>query len=155
MTPSIQFHVLPEPDSEEAFLKAAIWLIQKVYQENPRSHLVVLSKPENLHRLDEWLWTLIPESFLPHSINPENGSEKKHPAIIDLLASPKIPSVEPGTLSILINLSDEPLSNESIHSYRKIHMIVGKTPEYREFCRSLFRAYKKNGIPLSSEAIAL
>ncbi len=155
MNPLIQFHVLPEPDSEDAFFKAGIWLIQKVYQGHPESHLVVLSNPEDLHRLDEWLWTMIPESFLPHSIEGETTTTKTHPAIIDLIASPQTLSTEDNPSTILINLSNQTLSNAQMAPYHNIHMIVGKSPEYREFCRSLFRAYKKNGIPLLSEAIAL
>ena len=147
----IKFHALREPDNTTDFFKAAVMLTEQLYKKHRDQHLIVLCNPEDLEKLDDFLWTLIPESFLPHQA--ENAIFPTVTTIIDVTSEVQKIPLEQNIPNILINLSKN--MPQDLHSFAETHLIVGKSPEYRDFCRTLFREYKKNGIPLISEAIVL
>ncbi|NDH68660.1 MAG: hypothetical protein EBY22_12310 [Gammaproteobacteria bacterium] len=171
------FHGLPENpinspfprDSEKDFFYTAVFLTQKLYEQNPHKKIALLCDPEDLNNLDEWLWTASPESFLPHSFSgfktTENLEKDHKNYLICLTSDPKIFSQSENMPDILIQLThpkNEPIfnldnsispSHGSLEKTIEIHHIVGKNPEYREYCRTLFREYKKNGIKISYQEI--
>ncbi len=152
MPPLMVFHALKTPDNPEEFLKAAVYLTEKLYRKNQGAHLILLCDPEDLSLFDDFLWTLIPESFLPHQTEDHKASLSL-PTVIDLISKPENIPLERDIPNILINVSQ--ILPSSIHTFSEIHQLVGKNTAYREFCRTLFRDYKKNGIPIQSEAITL
>ncbi len=160
---SVYFHGLPESSfpehSEKDFIATVIALTQKLYEKNPSQKIGILCDAEELNQWDEWLWSVIPESFLPHSLS--GFSEKETPAVIYLTSEfQNFTNTESNNFpDILIYLKKSPdlalhNSYDSYDSYDspalpfEVHHVVGRNPEYREYCRTLFREYKKNGIKI-------
>jgi DNA polymerase IIIc chi subunit len=166
-------------DSEKDFFYSAVFLAQKLYEKNSNKKIALLCDPEDLNNLDKWLWTASPESFLPHSFSgfkiPENldradkakklSLQNYSNYLIYLTSDPKVfyqPQNMPDILIQLIHPKNEPifnldnpisLSHDPLEKTIEIHHIVGKNAEYREYCRTLFREYKKNGIKISYQEI--
>ena len=177
------FHVVPEVTSavtseteeRDNFLGAAVFLTQKIYKTNLRqplnSKIIIIADSTDLKNLDDKLWTLIPESFLPHSMEPLEPLEfvetstltrkTKLSLEIDLVSDPLKIRIEENLFTTVIYLSGHSVPEFFFASIKSpnatktfhVHHIVGKNTEYREFCRTLFREYKKNGISPSSHQL--
>jgi DNA polymerase IIIc chi subunit len=149
--PSVQFHILPEPDKPAVYLEACSFLAEKFHTLVKQSHLIVLCNPEDLRFFDDRFWNFIPQSFLPHQVNSIIPSE----GMIDLLSSPKEIPIETHIPNVLMNFSNFPIlpNHPAFNSLLAMHIIVGKDSQYREFCRTLFREYKKHGIQILTKNV--
>jgi DNA polymerase IIIc chi subunit len=120
--------------------------------------IILFCESKDLKFLDEKLWTLIPESFLPHSLETSQPGEIYLTSALSppesLFDSDKSTSSQP----IIFYLSQESLSTAffeilKAHKIQEIHHLVGRNSSYREFCRTLFREYKKNGITVDYQSL--
>lgn len=86
--------------------------------------------------LDEKLWSIKPETFLPHGIGKDNMP-------VSIVAEP-----EPGDHhQILINL--QPQIPTWFSRFDRVMEIIYPDPDYEQAKRNNFRFYKERGYPLN------
>ena len=135
----ITFYVLANPDPDKR-LAAACGIIEKAYQQ--KRHVYVHTRDQTeANQLDELLWTLRADSFIPHNLVGE-GPTPPPPVRIGWQQIPR----EAGDL--LVNLRAEALPD--VRRFRRIVEIVGGDESLREAARQRWRQYKQQGYTVTS-----
>lgn len=130
--PRIEFYVLPS-DSAAARLRTACSLAGKAW----RHGLPVFLRgqdDEQCVQLDELLWSLREESFIPHDLQ---RVQPQAPVVIGMDEAPLTAQ------GVLINLS--PQLSPHLELFSRVIEIVNQEPALLSACRENFRNYRQRG----------
>lgn len=120
-------------------------LVKTVYEKG-EPLLVWLPDDALLQQLDHQLWSLVPESFLPHElVAPVLATGQTEFAPILLGAEQDVPD-RPDFPTVILNLS-EAYIHEVVH-YQRVLEIVGPDEEDLGAARDRFKAYREAGFTI-------
>lgn len=147
--PRIDFYVL-QSASIEARLEFVVKLCQKALNHN-LSTLIHLSDHSQAIQLDALLWSLRPESFIPHALSPipyalSPASSPEPPVMLSTASSVESKG------DLLINLTTQPYTQTQ--NYERAAEVVIQTPPILEKTRAHYRHYKELGYELHMHQLA-
>ena len=129
----IDFYVSPE-DQPQARMTLACRLVRRAWQAN-LPVFVLCSDEAQLNTMDDMLWHVRPQFFMPHSRHEEN------PAAPIVLGTDSWPSQDN---SVLINLCTQPVPY--FERLNRVLEVVCQTPELLQQSRNNFIHYRKLGL---------
>lgn len=130
----IDFYILPDA-SIEARWRFTGRLADKAWRLG-HSVLILVETPEQARDLDQQLWALPEESFLPHRCLEDTGQP---PAQVEISHSQKLGEHS----DLLINLSEQP--PEQLARFQRLAEVVIQQPDLLETCRKRFKHYQTEG----------
>lgn len=134
----VEFHILDDATSDQAYLQLIGQQIQNLYRQS-RKIYVHADSEEQAKAIDEWLWTQDLEDFIPHNLVGE-GPNKAPPVQIGFGEPPQ------NQHDCLINLSGE---LQKFFSYFLACLeIVPNQEEAKEKARERYKFYRSHGYPL-------
>lgn len=134
--PSYWFHILARSTPGDRLLHAAR-LAEKAWQQGDRVALVC-DNHQQAEELDDLLWSLTPEAFIPHSIVPDATTRCPDPVGI-LLCEPAAADWD----TVIILASKLPADADR---FRRLALVAHNQPEVLEIARSHFRQLRTLGI---------
>lgn len=143
--PRVSFYPLQQDGAEPA-AQFACRLAEKAYQLGHRVHLLVEDE-DGARLLDELLWQVRAESFVPHQLLGQEESDGTAFAPVTI----GTPQQQPPAPELLINLTDRVWERHA--DFCDIREIVPADPAGRTLGRERFREYKALGY--SPEALEL
>lgn len=136
----ISFYVLKsiQPEQRQAF---ACRLVEKIYHQGQQIYIHT-DNAEQSAALDEALWALRPDSFVPHEIVQTN-TDNDSPVLIGHKAI-----TPPRLMDVLINLTDEqPLF---FSQFERVAEIIDDNDDIKQAGRQRFQFYKQRGYELDT-----
>lgn len=127
----VDFYILPHPTPSDC-VNFTCALAGKAYQQGYRI-TIQPNTPEAAKTLDAALWATPPDSFIPHTITPQNHT-------IDI---PTQNAQETLCITLLSNTMDTT-------QYDRIAHIVPNQPDHKNAARDAFRTYKKLGAEINT-----
>ena len=149
----VDFYILPD-GPEDGRLRLACRLADKAVQS--KLGVFVLAKTEaDARKLDELLWTVTQNSFLPHRyVWDTDEAAVEEPILIGCLERAHSAPTEQATgmrWDLMINLSDE--VPETFERYQRLAEVVDGEPERRERGRERYRYYRDRGYALKAHQL--
>lgn len=149
----VDFYILPE-SSEAARLNLACRLADKAVHRRLGVFLLA-ADADDARRLDELLWTFAQNSFLPHRLAWEAGSDPvEEPILIGCPEHPApatVDAADPPSWGLMINLSGDVPS--SFERYERLAEVVDSEPARREAGRERYRYYRDRGYELKTHRL--
>lgn len=136
----VDFYILTAAARQQGRARFACRLAEKAWQ---TGHRVFIHTPSGFEaqQVDDLLWTFRPESFVPHAIATNSGSQTL-PVIVGTGGEPAL------AFDLLINLSD--VVPTYFEHFPRLAEIVESSDEQRESARSRYRQYREHGCTLRS-----
>jgi DNA polymerase-3 subunit chi len=131
----IDFYIL-QSASWEARLHFAAKLCHKALQNN-LSILIWMDNRDYAAQLDELLWHIPPESYLPHALLPTTAATPLAPILIG------VEQDQPSYRQLLIQLSEQP--HPQWQTFERCAEIVTQTPDVLSSTRQRYKEYNKTG----------
>ncbi|GAB4299253.1 MAG: DNA polymerase III subunit chi [Methylophaga sp.] len=136
----ISFYVLKsiEPEQRQAF---ACRLAEKIYHQGQQVYIHTGNAAQSA-ALDEALWAIRPDSFVPHE-QVQSDSDNLSPVLIGHLES-----APPRLMDVLINLSDQqPLF---FSQFERVAEILDDNEPVKQAGRQRYQFYKQRGYELDT-----
>jgi DNA polymerase-3 subunit chi len=136
----ISFYILKsiEPEQRQAF---ACRLAEKVYHQGQQVYIHT-DNADHCHAVDEALWAIRPESFVPHE-QMQTGQEPDSPVLIG-----HGEATPPRLMDVLINLTaEQPLF---FSQFDRVAEIIDDNAEIKSAGRQRFQFYKQRGYELDT-----
>ncbi|GAB3378973.1 DNA polymerase III subunit chi [Spongiibacter taiwanensis] len=134
----VDFYILDSSDPDEV-LRYCCRLVDKAYRQGHRICIVASDEPQ-LKRLDDMLWMVRPESFLPHS---EDTGDQVTLCLGDQVGD---------HCDVLINLT--PGVPATFSRFERLAEIVCQEAQRLAASRERYSYYKHRGYPLHTHPIA-
>ncbi len=144
-SPSVNFYPISDREPE-AHLVIACRLVEKVVGLGYRVH-VHAADQQQANRIDEMLWTLRAESFLPHAILA--SKDEQSPA--DLPVTIGFAQLSPQNKDVLINLAQQ--VHEQHAAFSKISDLVAADAANLQSGRLRYRFYQSQGYQLETHKL--
>jgi DNA polymerase-3 subunit chi len=136
----VSFYVLKsiEPEQRQAF---ACRLAEKIYHQGQQVYIHTENDSQSA-ALDEALWALRPDSFVPHE-QVSSGSDNASPVLIG-----HAETSPPRLMDVLINLTDQqPLF---FSQFERVAEIIDDNAPVKQAGRERFQFYKQRGYELDT-----
>lgn len=134
---TVTFYIL-QSDQLKRYYAVVIQLIIKAYESG--NHVLIYSKnDELLHTLNELLWSISPESFIPHRLIL-SSDEKIDPLDKIIFANNENINFPK---DVLFQLNEQPF--DGYDAYNRTIEIMYQEPHHLECGRSRFKFYRQKG----------
>ena len=134
----VEFHILESQPGEDAYLRLIGQCVKSLYKQGRKVYIHAHDQ-EQAHAVDEYLWALDLNEFIPHNLVGE-GPAKAPPVQIGFTQPPEEQH------DCLINLSRDV---QPFFSYfLKCYEIVPNQEEHKESARERYKLYRGHGYPL-------
>ena len=152
----IDFYVVANSDPTAKF-RFACRLVDKAYRQGHRV-FVYADDEANASQLDELLWTLGDDSFVPHTLgganptSPDNAQDPVQASLQDqnrVLIGHKEPEVDQD--DVLVSLSSDVLPFFS--RFERLVELVGAAAQDKTSSRERYRYYRECGYPLQTHQL--
>lgn len=135
-SPAHWFHILARPAQSDRLLHAAR-LTDKAWQQGDRVG-IVCDDPSQAEELDELLWSLRPDAFIPHSVISGTGARCPDPVGILLC-----PPVAADWDTVIVLSARLPADAER---FRRLALVANNDPVILNQARTHFRQLRSLGI---------
>ena len=140
--PRVDFYILTTPSKQDT-LRLACRLAEKAWRMGHRVY-VATDSADAARKVDAFMWTFRPDSFVPHGRYPEDA-DGEFPILVGHAKTPQ----EWG--EVLINLTH---SIPDLHqSFRRVAEFVSDDDESRRLGRDRYRYYRDQGYDVDSHRL--
>lgn len=140
--PEVHFYLQRAP-AAGGHLSVACRVVETAWRRG-RKVYVHTASPGEARQLDELLWTFRQDSFLPHGLSGEPGSDSL-PVTIGSGEPP------PDALDVVLNLSGE--IPGFVDRSRRVAEVVAADEDARTAARARYRDYRERGFPLKTHDV--
>ena len=140
-TPRVDFYILPD-DSRRSIQNFACRLVEKAYLQGHKILIQTASADES-RLLDNLLWTLQDDNFIPHAILDETLGDDQSVVISHN-------NEDMNDVQLLINLSSRPSMH---HAFDRIAEVLNQEQNCKKVGREHYKIYRDSGFELHHHEI--
>ena len=136
--PRADFYLIAKPRFRDEPLRLACELVRKAYDANLWT-LVLARDSAQAEELDDLLWDMGDDAFIPHQIAGHDDEDELTPVLI------ADPSTDIALRPLVVNLRDEPVAG----SFERVLEVVPADESARGPLRERWKHYKAQGFELN------
>ncbi len=141
----VDFYILPD-NQLISLQQYACRLAESNWQQGQRV-LIQTSDASESKQLDELLWNLQENSFIPHGIASLEPVDEQQPILISHQP------VNTSTFDTLINLSDQAIEVEQPTASKKLYEVLNQEEQRKQLARIHYKIYRERGYSLEHHTL--
>ncbi|HEY9200350.1 MAG TPA: DNA polymerase III subunit chi [Gammaproteobacteria bacterium] len=143
--PHVDFYILA--DSEQASLQQYACKLAQQHWSTGKHVLVQTDSVEDSQQLDELLWNLQADSFIPHGIATLEPVDQQQPILIANQA------VNDSRFDVVLNLSSRPCDITEPDKALQIEEILNQDEQRKQSGRAHYKIYRERGYSLQHHTL--
>jgi len=141
---SVDFYILP--DDQPANLQSYACKLAESHWQSGKRVLIQTDSADDSQLLDNLLWNIREDSFIPHGIATLEPSDKQHPILISHQ------KINDSSFQSVINLSSRPadLNHDNL---LKIEEVLNQNESRKQSGRQNYKTYRESGYTLKHHTL--